>query len=151
MEASREECDRQRGSDGIKKGVVKGLPGGEPLLVVEFEEVLDQVEGLPGGILLVVFVDKLLVVGGLLGLDIPVVEGHDYVEADIVLAVGPPLAELVLLDIADHLLGPQQFGQLQDLVDLVVAHQKGGLLENLCYQSLTMPARIIPAAQQSTR
>ena len=150
-EVSRKGCDRQCGSDGIKKGVVEGLPGGESLSVVEFEEVLDEVKSLPGGVLLVVFVDELLVVGGLLSLDIPVVEGHDDVEADVVLAVGPPLAQFVLLDVADNLLGPQQFGQLEDLVDLVVAHQKGGLLENLRNNSQTIPARIIPAAQQSTR
>ena len=83
------------------------MSGGEPLFVVQFEEVLDEVESLPGGVLLVVFVDELLVVGGFLGLDVPVVEGDDDVEADVVLAVGPPLAEFVLLDVGDYLLGPQ--------------------------------------------
>ena len=86
--------------------MVEGLPGGESLSVVEFEEVLDKVKSLPGGVLLVVFVDELLVVGGLLGLDVSIVEGHDYIEADVVLAVGPPLAQFVLLDVSDNLLGP---------------------------------------------
>ena len=112
---------------------------------------LDQVQGLPGRIGFVVLVDELLVVRRTVGLDVSVLEGDDDVEAYVLLPVASPLAQLVLLDVVDHLFGSQKPGQLEDLVDLIVSHEERCLLENLLEKEGTIPAKIMPAAQQSTR
>lgn len=96
-------------------------------------------------------VDELRIVGGGFSLDVTIFEGDDDVEANIVLLVSLPLGKLELFDVVHHFPCPNQLGELEDLVDGIVAHQERSLLKDLHHIFFTNPARIIPADQQSTR
>jgi hypothetical protein len=96
-------------------------------------------------------VDELRVVRRGFRLDIAILEGDDDVKADVILLMALPLGQLELLDIVHHLLRSNKLGQLQDLINRIISHQERSLFENLNNGSCTIPARIIPTDQQSTR
>lgn len=95
-------------------------------------------------------VHELLQLGWLFHSNVPVFVGHQDIEADILAVVPLSLRQLVLLDVGHGFLGPNQLGHPQDLVDLVVTLDEWTLSKHLNQHVGTIPARIMPAAQQST-
>ena len=91
----------------------------------------DEIQCLPGGIAFIGLVNKLLVVGRLFRLDISVIECHNDIKTNILFLVSSSISQLVLLDIVDHFLRSQYLSQFEYLIDLIVAHQEGCLLEDL--------------------
>ena len=94
----------------------KGVPGpasqsvsfsaSHNIYVIDGEQSPDEVDGLLGGVALVMRVDELLVIRGGFSLDVAVLEGHQDVEADVVPSMAPTLGQLELFDVFSHLLRP---------------------------------------------
>lgn len=59
--------------------------------------------------------------------------------------------KLELFDVVHNLFCPYEFGELEDLVDWIIADQEWSLLKDLNSNDATMPASIMPTDQQSTR
>lgn len=74
------------------------------IYIVDGEQSLDEVNHLLGGIVLVTRVDELRVIGGSFSLDISVLEGHQDIEADVVLLMALALGQFELFDVVGHLL-----------------------------------------------
>lgn len=96
-------CPRRKGVPGPVSQSVS-FSALKHIYVVDGEQSLDEVKCLLGGVGLVMRVDELGVVGGSFGLDIAILEGHQDVEADVVLLMALALGQLELFDVVGHLL-----------------------------------------------
>lgn len=119
---------------------------------VELQQLLDQINCLRSAVLLVVPILELLEVGRELYGHVSVLVGDHQVETDVLFSVPHPLGQFVFFNVFYNFSCAQELCELQDLVDVVIALHEWDFSENLKNEDIfTIPANIMPAAQQSTR